>query len=443
MKFSSSYFAIPELLPSKANPIYKSKMLSLTKNELMGDPIAKGLPHLYKRFLRLHSFIDIPSTSITEDRFLALYTTIIRSKFKPVCTFAPGVDVEIVGDTDMFVKLKNIKEMYESVGVAKQNLSITQLQVLLKSNFLHYSIEDFVNFYTMLLKDINVNDGKFITWLLTKNVSALEYYEETCTNKNNIVYGSLFNFDFRMYIKRSKDSLAWRSLVKTEFPCSASMHNQNYQLIKKYSCDHNEHSHIVANYTPKEIKTLMEMKETFFSPRYYPVDALRPKPMQRALAMGFFSFAHLTKAFNVLRSSLPEKDLKSYSLLFEFLHELVNTSSTAMKHKRYVTYNVFDLGSEHSNRAEENIAKLMKMANKHSKSLKFQAYLNKRKKALMDTSSEDHKALLTFLKMSTENLDIMKYGVVTYSHHVLESEYLIKKLIWPYITQTQKVEVKK
>lgn len=443
MKFSSSYFAIPKLLPSKTSPIYKSKMLSLTTKELMSYPIAKGLPHLYKRFLRLHSFIDIPSTSITEDRFVALYATMIRSKFKPIRTFAPGVDVEIVGDTDMFVKLKNIRALYESGRMKNNKLFNSNVQSLLKINYLHYSIEDFVNFYTMLLKDINENEGKFIKWFLTNNVSALEDYEETCTNKNSIVYGSLFYFNFKMYVKRTNDSLAWRNLVKTEFPCSAGMCNQNYPLIKKYSCDYNEHSHVAADFTPKDIKSFMEKKESFFSPRYHSLNALRPKLRQRALAMGFFPFTNLSPAFNALRSPLSQENLKSYSLLYDFLHESVNTSKTAMENKRYVTYNVFNFGTELLERDKDAVARLMKLANKPSKASKFEKYLNKKRKKLMNTSSEEHKAMLAFLEMSSENLDTMKYGVVTYSHHVLTTDYLMKKLIVPYVTQTQDASIKK
>ena len=89
------------------------------------------------------------TTTISSSRFVGLYASIIRTKFQVVYTYPFVTNIELVGDTDMFMKLRNIKQKYESIPKEqdKQKFLDKNLNTLILNNYLHYSIEDFVSFY--------------------------------------------------------------------------------------------------------------------------------------------------------------------------------------------------------------------------------------------------------------------------------------------------------
>lgn len=437
MRFSSSYFEVPKLLPTSNSKYYKTKMLNLTSKQLKSKEFKRGLPHLYKRFLRLHSFINVSTTTISSSRFVGLYASIIRTKFQVVYTYPFVTNIELVGDTDMFMKLRNIKQKYESIPKEqdKQKFLDKNLNTLILNNYLHYSIEDFVSFYNMLLNDINKNEGKFLNWILTKNVSVIENSSDLTTVRNNLLYGSIFKFDSMFYTKQVGDALAWRNLFKTSYSFVAGMKNYYNPTIIPYRKDLNDHVHITSDYQAKTKETILDERNAFLTHKFNSTDAMNEKNQQRSLMSTLLALRNFPKRTKQLLQTMSKKN--DYNFLFMMLHNEIHLHNNPSIQKNYLSYLQFDATSENKivdntiepagfnwNTKRRISAKMLKRMEEKKRKIEYK---------VNNKTNENIKEMVAFLEENSKNLDTMKYGAIRYSHNILTSEYMKKKFILPYI----------
>lgn len=420
MRFTRGYFELPRLLPGPDNTHYRARMMNVPVDVLNSRSFRGGLAHLYKRFLRLHALIDFSTAALTRHRMASLYASIIRAKFQVIYLYPRTASVELVGDTDMFVKLKNIRQRYEALGVEdRERLLEDHLDTLLTSNYLHHSIEDFVSLYNMLLVDVSENNGKFISWMLARNVSVLENGSDLEFVRNNLVYGFVFNFDIKYYLRRN-NSYGWKTLYNGTYPFSAGMKGAYNPTIIHSRKDLNSHVYIDSGYKAKTREDLLKEEQAFFNCRYQPIEALRRKQQQRAL---FQSVLGLKNNFQKLEGSLDKQD--GFSALFKMLHSEVHANSDVNVLTNYVSYLQYDSTSKR--KFMENT--VMRKGGGRGKAHKMGNIECKMK----DKTDGDLKDMVLFLEERTRHMDTMKYGLIRFTHNVLTSVYLKKKFILPYI----------
>lgn len=433
MRFTCGYFELPKLLPKPDSRYYKSKMMNVPIDELNSRQFRGALPHLYKRFLRLHSFIDFSTATITKHRMAGLYASIIRAKFQVLYIYPSTASVELVGDTDMFVKLRNIRQKYESCAVDEREKFLEDnLDTLIRNNYLHHSMESFVSFYNMLLVDISKNNGKFINWMLTKNVSLLENGSDIDFVRNNLLYGSIFNFDTQYYLRREVNSYGWKNLYNGTYPFSAGMKGAYNPKVVNSRKDLNDHVYIDTDYKVKTREDLFNEEQTFFTNRYKSMDSLLRRQQQRAM---FHGVLWLKNNFSTHEDSLDVPDNKNkFSALFRMLHNDVHATNNVSAIKNFVSYLQYD--STKKRKFMENTLG----GGKNASRLKGAMFLKTQKQEIEEIKSKvktkadgDIKDMVLFLEGRSKSLDTMKHGFIRFTHNVLTSGYLKKKFILPYI----------
>lgn len=432
MRFTSGYFELPRLLPKADSQYYKSKMMNVPIHELSSRQFRGGLPHLYKRFLRLHSFIDFSTPTITKHRMAGLYASIIRAKFQVLYLYPSTASVELVGDTDMFVKVRNIKQKYESCAVDERDKFLADhLDTLIQNNYLHHSVEDFVSFYNMLLVDISQNDGKFIRWMLAKNVSLLENGSDIEFVRNNLLYGSIFKFDTRFYLKRDSNSYGWKNFYNGTYSFSAGMKGAYNPKVVYSRKDLNDHVYIDTDYKAKTREDLLNEEQTFFTNRYKSMNSLPRRQQQRAL---FHGVLWLKNNFWAHEDSLDVPANKhKFSTLFKMLYSEVHATNNVSVLRNYVSYLQYD--STKKKKFMENTVPVAKNASKGKRAMRWKTQKKEvgKKKSKVNKTDGEIKGMALFLERRTKPLDTMKYGFIRFTHNVLTSGYLKKKFILPYI----------
>lgn len=437
MRFTSNYFQLPKLLPKLNSKYYKMKMMNVPMDELTSKEFQKGLPHLYKRFLRLHSFIDFSTANITRKRLVGLYASIIRTKFQIIYMYPDTASVELVGDTDMFMKLRNIKQKYESYSEdERENFLEKHLNTLIRNNYLHYSIEDFVSLYNMLLIDISKNKGRFVNWLLAKNVSVLESGNDIEFVRNNLLYGSIFKFDRLYYLKREINLYGWRSLYNGTYTFSTGMKGTYNPKVVLSRRNLNNHVYIEADYKAKTRNELLNEERTSLSSKYKSIDSLLMRQRQKVMFNSIWELKNNMTKIKYYLDMIDENRRDEFNALFEILYNEILANNNPSVLKNYVSYLQYD--STKKNKFIENkvgLEKKGKMSRRKSAlSLEMQKKeIQEIEQKVMNKTDEEIKDMVLFLEKKSKNLDTMKYGFIVFTHNVLTSDYLKKKFILPYI----------
>lgn len=229
---AKTYFRLPCFFTSFK---YRNiPIIHIPKDHRKDYAIERSLLHLYKRFLRLSSLIEISDTTISKVHYRKLFLTMIRTRLKanPMKLFHKKLI--LVSDIDISFKLKLLREKYHALEVEEQTAFLQQIDNNLLNNYHFFSINQFVRLYELVCKSINKKDF-FLMNMLNQSVNILENPEllqkQETNNYNSLLFGTALNLKHESKdSKHRKARYNWKSLFNE---ISASENNRATTLSQQ------------------------------------------------------------------------------------------------------------------------------------------------------------------------------------------------------------------